>query len=305
MRGVTTRLCLLAVLALGACANARPGHESAAGTGSAAAAGSDTPTAKLTPPSTARVTASTGLPTTVPPTTVAPTTVPAPEPFVSVDVEIGPTSTVVAAPAVETDLPLDPFGTFAACSGLRDSVATWSLQVSDPGQDVTAVSILTGTDVAGPGTYDGTFRVEFVNGAALDGSGTVTLDPGLQSGTFVAADADLNGSFTCTGADAPALVDADVQVFALVRKGAAERMMSIAASAPAGACGDGVNVTGDAGVGAPVELTIDAATVAIRVGTVDLPIDPAQTELHLDGGSGSFRAVTADGLTIDGAFTCS
>lgn len=299
MRGVTTRLCLLALLALGACADEQ-GRDSAAATAPAAAAGSAPPAAKLTPPPTSGVTAPAGLPTTV-----APTTVPVPVPFVSVDVEIGPTSTVVAAPAVETDLPLDPFGTFAACSGLRDSVATWSLQVSDPGQDVTAVSILTGTDVAGPGTYDGTFRVEFVNGAALDGSGTVTLDPGLQSGTFAAADADLNGSFTCTGADAPAPVDAAVQVFALVRKGAAERVMSIAASAPAGECGDGVNVTGDAGVGALVELTIDAATVAIRVGTVDLPIDPAQTELHLDGGSGSFRAVTADGLTIDGAFTCS
>ena len=34
--------------------------------------------------------------------------------------------------------------------------------------EVTAVSILTGDDVAGPGTFEASFRVEFVNGAALE-----------------------------------------------------------------------------------------------------------------------------------------
>jgi hypothetical protein len=292
---------LVTVALAAGCANESTGG---AGTPSADPAAATTRSSEPAAPVAKAAPAVTAAAATAPAATAPPTTA-APQPFVSVDVAIGPTSTVVAAPVVDTQLPLDPFGMFAACSGLRDTVAAWSLQVSDPGQDVTAVSILTGTNVTGPGTYDGTFRVEFGNGAALDGTGTVTLDPGLQSGTFAAADADLDGSFACTGAAAPALAEADVEVFALVRKGASERVMSLAEPAPPGACGTGVSVTGDAGVGAPVELTIDAGTVAISVGAVDLAIDPAQTELHLDGPSGSFRAVTADGLAIDGAYTCS
>lgn len=266
------------------------------------------PATRVAAPSTDATRSAKVAPATSPATTVAattpPTTEPAPQPLVSVGVEIGPTSTVVEAPVVDTALPLDPFGMFAACSGLRDSVASWSLQVSDPGQDITAVSILTGSDVTGPGTYDGTFRVEFGNGAALDGTGLVTLEPGLQSGTFAAVDADLAGTFACTGAAGPEPVDADVEVYALVRKGSAERVINLAQPGSAEDCADGVTIAGDAGVGAPVELTIEPSAVAIRIGSVDVPIDQAQTELHLDGPSGSFRAVTADGLTIDGAYTC-
>lgn len=299
---------LVPVLLAAACADAAPDTADAP---PPTAAETAEPAAAAT--RSAKVAPATSNPATSNPATSAPaaastapvTTAPAPQPFVSVGVEIGPTSTVVEAPVVATAAPLDPFGRYAACSGLRNSVASWSLQVSDPGHDITAVSILTGSEVTGPGTYDGTFRVEFSNGAALDGTGAVTLESGLQSGTFSAADADLAGTFACTGAAGPEPVDADVEVFALVRKGSAERVMYLAEPAPAEDCADGVSVAGDAGLGAPVELTIDPVAVAIRIGSVDVALDQAQTELHLDGPSGSFRAVTADGLTIDGAYTCS
>lgn len=290
---------LVPVLLAAACADAAPDTADAPPPTSVDTAASGAPVATRS----AKVAPATTTPAA--PSTAPGTTAPAAQPFVSVGVEIGPTSTVVEAPVVATALPLDPFGRYAACSGLRDSVASWSLQVSDPAQDITAVSILTGSDVTGPGTYDGTFRVEFSNGAALDGTGVVTLEPGLQSGTFSAADADLEGTFACTGAAGPEPVDADVEVFALVRKGSAERVMYLAEPAPAEDCADGISVAGDAGLGAPVELTIDPAAVAIRIGSVDVAIDQTQTELRLDGPSGSFRAVTADGLTIDGAYSCS
>ncbi|HWL41400.1 MAG TPA: hypothetical protein VNQ73_00550 [Ilumatobacter sp.] len=250
-------------------------------------------------------------------TTAVPTTVPEPEPYVSVDVEIGPSTTVVAAPAAELsdadgDALAEAFGAFAACSGLRESVANWSLQVSNPGHDITAVSILAVSPVAGPGTVDGSFRVEFVNGAALDGTGTVTLDPGLQSGTFSADDADLRGAFACTGAPEPELLPSGatgVEVFALVRQGAAERMLSLTEPYAAGGTecagrAGRVQVTGDAGLGAPVELTIEGDALVLTVGGTDVPVDPGHTRIQIDGRSGTFHAVTTDGYEIDGAFTC-
>lgn len=237
-----------------------------------------------------------------------PTTEPAPLPHVSVDVAIGPNTSVVAGD-VPGGAPVDLFGDFAACSGLRDSVANWSLQVSDPDQTLTAVSILTAAGVSGPGAYPGTFRVEFVNGAALDGVGTVTLEPGLQSGTFAATDADVRGTFACTGAPEPATVDApDVEVVALLRRGSAERMISLAEPYSADTACDTaagrLHVAGDGGIGGRVGLTIDGDTLALSVDGVDLGIDPAHTELAVEGTTGTFHAVTLDGMEIDGALTC-
>lgn len=237
------------------------------------------------------------------------TTLP-PEPArVSVDVAVGPSTTVLAGQAAR-DGAADPFGEFATCSGLHDTVAAWSLVVSDPTAEMTAVSLLTEQPIGGPGAYPAVFRVEWVNGASLDATGTITLAGGLQSGSFVADDADLRGTFECTGAPTPAaLGEGAVTAVALLQRGARQRIVSLAAPADGSAnrcAADGsVALTGDAGLGAPVAVSIaPSGAASVRVGDQPLPIDLAASEIVVAAGSGIVHLRTADGTTIDAAYRC-
>lgn len=298
----------LTVLTLAGCAD-RPSAD-----GTLVTAAPDT--APATGPAEAAVIAAdasgAGAPAPASPTTPAPTTLPAPEPTVTVDVEIGPTSTVVSADVVAADAAADLFGSYAACSGLRGDAATWSLQVSNPAHDVTAVSILADAAIAAPGTFDAAFRVEFVNGASLDGNGTVTLAEGLRSGTFAATDADLRGSFECGGDPATVAATAaatGVGLLALVRQGSSERVLSVAEPYTPGVtecspAGDRIRVVGDAGVGVPVEVAVEPAALTISVGAEPLTLDPARTTIAFADRVATFHAVTTAGLEIDGALSC-
>lgn len=276
-----------------------------------------------------------------------PTTQPPAPARVEVDVEVGPSLTVLAGEAPATtgvadaeDATIDattegaidaasggvtatglrgvvaasvadPFGQFATCSGIRQTLSTWSLVVSDPSSAMTAVSIYTVAAVHGPGTFEGFFRVEWENGASLDATGTVTLDPGLQTGSFAAGDADLRGRFACTGAPAPRPLDGKtVEVSALVKRGSAERIISLAAPYQAGVAdctADGtVRVVGDAGVGAPVEFTVaSGGSPTISVGGAALPLVAETVTSATLPDSGVVHAETVDGLTIDAAYRCS
>jgi len=241
------------------------------------------------------------------------TTTVAPEPArVEIDVEVGPTVTVLTGDATgeAAEAVADPFGTFASCSGLRDSVAAWSLLVSDPSGEITAVSVSTSEPIDGPGTYDGFFRVEWVNGAALDDTGTITLATDLQSGSFTATEADLRGTFECTGGPSPTpLGDAAVTAFALLQRGTSQRIVSLAGPVEAGvnSCSaDGsVVLTGDAGLGVSVAIAISpGGHPAIRLGGEVLPVDAVASSVTTNERSGTVHLEALDGTTVDAAYRC-
>jgi hypothetical protein len=247
-----------------------------------------------------------------PGTTAAPaTTVPEPATLVEAQVGVGPTSFELARPIDPAELD-DPFGTYAACSGLDATVGTWALQISDPLAEMTAVGILTVPRVTGPGEYEATFRLEWANAAALDATGSVRLDPGLQSGTFAANDFDIHGSFRCTGAPRPEpLGETAAEVYALLQRGPEQRIVSLAAptetaaTCPTAVAGP-VELRGPARAGSISRFAVgaSAASLAIRVGDTELALDPGTTVTDLGLGSGTFHAETVDGTVIDGAYRC-
>ena len=256
---------------------------------------------------------------------------PAPEQAtVTVSVRTGAVDGELSVPLDADDA--DPFGRFASCSGLRASVATYSVLVSDPDAVVRSVSVITDDAVAGPGVHDAEVRVEPASGAAIIGAGTVTLDPGLATGSYVAFDADgasVEGEFSCDGASGepvPLEVGDDdgeldtVEVFALLRRSDEERVVGLTAagSGPAslrcpGAGGpddDGdvlVAVDGDSSTGAITAFEITAPpspTMRMRVGSVDYEFDSPVIDTSRSATSGTFQAAGDDGISIDGAFRC-
>jgi hypothetical protein len=226
----------------------------------------------------------------------------------------------------------DPFGRFASCSGLRMFVRTYSVLVSDPDAAVRSVSVITAEAVDGPGVHDAEVRVEPATGAAIVGAGTITLDPGLATGSYVAFGADgasVEGEFACDGGSSepvPLEVGADdgeidtVEVFALLRRADEERVVGLTAAGAGSASircpgvggpdDDGdvlVAVDGDSSIGAITAFEITAPpspTMRLRVGSVDEVFDSPVIDAARGATSGTFQATGDDGISVDGAFRC-
>ena len=310
MRGMAGRLAGVATMAgllFGACSGADTA-DTADDKRTTAVATTVTPTESSPAPAAAK--AATDAATTT--RSSAPvTTAPAPDEIVDVQVGVGPTTAELTRHVDLAELD-DPFGTYASCSGLNATVGVWALQISDPAAELTALSILTVPPVNAPGDFPATFRLEWNNAAALDATGSVHLDEGLQSGTFSATDFDVHGSFRCVGAPRPEpLGEAAREVYALLQRGPEQRIVSLAA-APATGATCPTHVAGPVELSGPTEagsisrfaVGTDAAALAIRIGDTDLTLDPAATVTDLGPGSGTFHAETVDGTVIDGAYRC-
>jgi hypothetical protein len=224
----------------------------------------------------------------------------------------------------------DPFGTFASCSGVRRSFGPYSVLVAASTGDVSAVSVLTADSVSAAGIHDADIRIDLRSGEVLTASGTATIDAGWRSGSFVAFDPDggrITGSFECSGGDpsgAPldpsdqAGVLDSIEVFALLRRGDAERVVGLAVDANRSsevtmecpAVDDRgtvvVGVDGDQTVGSLTSFELldgEATTMRMSVGGVSYEFDDVVIALADPAVSGTFSA-TADGVAVDGAFRC-
>ena len=225
----------------------------------------------------------------------------------------------------------DPFGTFASCSGGRRAFGPYSVLVSALDGPVAAVSLLTRGSVQGASIYDADVNVEMRAGTSQFATGTLTIDLGLRSGSFVAFAPDggkLSGSFECSGGDpssAPLVTGADdgvldtIEVFALLRRGDSERVVGLAvqisrspevsAECPAvlGAMDPLlVRVDGDASLGAveTFELTGgDGPAMRMSVAGTTYEFDDVAVTVEGVATAGTFSG-TVDGMTVDGAFRC-
>ena len=239
--------------------------------------------------------------------------------------------TVAYDPTVVPDS--DPFVEFASCAGLRSTVGVYAVSAAQATGNVRAVSLLSVDQANAPGLHDIEVRIEPAEGDAVSAVGTMTLDAGLRSGTFRAFDLggnEVSGGFSCADGSSeppvPLKVGSDdgrldaVEVVALLRRGRAERVVSLAIESGAvgaatmscpGAAGttgpEVVRVDGDQRIGviSTFELTSGSpATMRLHLGgavfdfaDVDATVDPS-------GASGVFSAATSGGVTIDGAFRC-
>ena len=226
---------------------------------------------------------------------------------------------------------IDPFGRFATCSGLGEAFGNYSVLVSDVDGPIRSVSVLTFDRVDGAGIHDADVRIERQSGEPVVATGTLTIDAGLRSGTFVAFAPDgesVEGEFRCDGDEFAAtplppgrdddVVDT-VEVFVLLRNGDAERVLGVAVDASTGTaaieCAGAVGATSDLlvrvdggwsiGAVTTFELTDgEASAMRLRAGgrsfefaSVDVVGDDVRT-------SATFSAANADGITVDGAFSC-
>lgn len=221
-----------------------------------------------------------------------------------------------------------PFGRFGACSGLRGHVGAYSVLVSGDGE-LDAVSVWTAERVTAAGVYDAEVRIERAGSAPISASGTMTIDDGLQEGEFQAfgpSGGEVAGTFSClgtvpptplsaTGLDGDGELDA-VEVFALLQDGDAERILGLAADGSSGAecaalgqdsSSTVVRVDGDAVLGGltAFELTDEpSVTARLRAGGASYEFDDVMLRVDDSGASGVFSGVTAEGVSVDGAFRC-
>jgi hypothetical protein len=215
-----------------------------------------------------------------------------------------------------------PFGAYASCSGLRDHLGAYSVFVSGD-DELDAVAVWTASRVTGAGIYDAEVRIERPGRPPLTASGTMTIFDGLQQGEFLAFGADggsVEGTFSCSGSEPAAPLHAGtglpeaLEVFAVLRNGDAERFLGLATEAGGAATcrlDDGVVlvVDGDASLGAITAIELNAGSPAsgsMRVAGTDYEFP--EVALVLEEGpeiAGVFSAVTADGVSVDGAFRCS
>lgn len=235
--------------------------------------------------------------------------------------DLGIEADLVAESSVDADL----FGDFVACSGTRAELGTYAVTVARSSGDPLAVALLSAARVTGAGVVDADVRIERSGRDPVVAAGTMTLDAGLQSGTFVAFDADgarVEGSFECDASIAPQplaeQVGGSVEVVALLRQDGAERIVALATSNPALASCPGdvagqplvVRADGGAELGSltTFELTVDGvagddAALRMRVGERVEVFDDVTVVLDDDRSAGTFAGDAGD-LAVDGAFTC-
>lgn len=231
---------------------------------------------------------------------------------------------IAASTALEFDPadPGDPFDVSASCSGLRNEVAAYSAFVSG-GADVSYVGLWTSDPLGAPGIYDVQIRVEH-DGSMYDAFGTMTLADDLRSAEFVGfgpSGGEIAGRFRCEGGPGPVplvlgAADGDfdsVEVFALLRRDAAIRVVGLAttelvlADCPAVGSGDeegvaAVAVRGGPDIGSITAFEATADRVAMRAGSTDFAFDVV--DLTPAGGAGTISAAAADGTVLDAAYRC-
>lgn len=221
----------------------------------------------------------------------------------------------------------DPFGEFVSCSGLRTAFSTYSILISTTTGPVRSIGATTSAGVVDDGIYDAAVRVELDDGTAIEATGTMTLFPGFQTGSFVAFDSDgraVEGSFSCTGTPEPSLLEIgeddgvleEVDAIALLRRGNESRLVGFAVSAggaTAVECSSDagsdlvVSVEGDDSIGAITAFELaagDQPTLTMQIGDIKYVFDSAALGEANTPEAGSFSA-EADGVTVDGAYRCS
>ncbi len=227
---------------------------------------------------------------------------------------------------------MNAFGDFAACSGLRSAVATYSVLLVRSTGDLRSVSIATDEAINGPGTVAGEIRLQLSDWAEHRvARGMITIDVGLQSGSFVGFDAaggKISAIFSCSNAGSSRPVPlthhtADdrltiVEVVAILTKGDAEIVVdlavevgvtdgSIECSSVAAADAFVVRVEGDATIGSITQFELTAGqhlTARIRVGGVIYTVDNVVVEGDPTSTAGAFTGVTSDGVIVAGAYRC-
>ena len=269
-------------------------------------------------------------PATVPSST-APSTTLAPEPAttttepeVPAEVTMSVSSTALGVSVRLTgvvDAAADPFGDFAMCSGQADRVGAYAVGVGDADGSVRWVSALTIGRVEGPGGYEADLRLELGTGAEIVATGTLTLDAGLATGSYLGFTIDgdqVVGEFECARPGAALTsspADDLVEVVALLGRGTAERVVTAASDDPAvaecpGAVGDDtiVAVDGEApATGAIARFVLietdDGASLDLLAGGTSYAFDTVDLTIDVDRLSGAFSATDGD-VSIDGAFSC-
>ncbi len=248
---------------------------------------------------------------------------------VRIDVSIAGTDAELTGLLADSD---DPFGRFVSCSGLRASYGSYSVLASVETGDVRSISVVSSDLVPESGTYDAAVRVEFAASPPVDGAGTITLGDDGRTGSFLAFDPEgdpIEGTFDCLGGDSelePLVVGSDdgvlevVEVFALLRRGDAQRILGLAARADGSATIEcpgaeggatdeltGVRVVGDESIGAITSFELGdgpAPSMRLLAGNVVYSSDLVMRRGADQATAGSFSA-DADEVVVDGAFRCS
>lgn len=256
----------------------------------------------------------------------AATVAPEPGPTGLVEIVLDSESATIAGELAGSD---DPFGEFVSCSGLREVFTTYSVLASVTEGELRSVSAVTTTAVVAEGIHDAVVRVEFDDGSVIDATGTMTLLPGFQTGSFIAFDAagtPVEGSFSCDGPDGAMPIEigtADdvldqIDVFALLRQGQSARLVGFAVSGESSAstrCPGASGVQSDLVVGVDGDDSIGAITafelvdgavpqLSMRVGAVTYEFDEVVLGGSNTGDAGSFSAESG-GVIVDGAYRCS
>jgi hypothetical protein len=216
----------------------------------------------------------------------------------------------------------DPFGTFATCTAYRTVAGAYVVGVSDPTDELSSVAVVSAGRIAGAGPVDADVRIERAAGA-ISASGTMTIDPGLASGTYLAFAADgerVEGSFECQGSAEPpiTMVDSDVgaiEVVVLLDQAGSERVLTATtlgaepSDCPAGGASSLiVRTDGDDTLGAITTFELDdgpsGAVMRLRAGSTVYEADDVAVTLDGDSRAGTFAASTPDDIAIAGAFAC-
>jgi hypothetical protein len=223
----------------------------------------------------------------------------------------------------DAELRGDPFGAFASCTAYRSVAGAYVVGVSDPATELTSVAVVSAGRIDGAGPVDADVRVERAVGDAISASGTMNLDADLAGGTYLAFAADgarVEGTFDCRGGGEPpvTMTASDVgaiEVVVLLDQAGSERVVTATmlgaepADCPAGdASSLIVRADGDDTLGAITTFELDdapdGAVMRLRVGSTVYEADKVAVSLDDDSRSGTFAAVTADDVTIAGAFAC-
>jgi hypothetical protein len=217
----------------------------------------------------------------------------------------------------------DPFGAFATCTAYRAVAGAYVVGVSDPAAALTSVAVVSAGRIDGAGATDADVRVEPAVGEPISASGTMTLDPDLAGGTYLAfapGGARVEGTFDCEGGgERPVTMAASdvgaIEVVVLLDHAGSERVVTATRlGAEPSDCPDGdassliVRTDGDDTLGAITTFELDdgpnGAVMRLRAGTTVYEADDVAVSLDDDSRSGTFAAVTTDDVTIAGAFAC-
>lgn len=248
-----------------------------------------------------------------PVTTTAPVSTTAPIPpapvVVKVTTRIGD-QTVSDEVVLSAETTSDPFGRFATCSGAWNTFGAYNMLVSNPDPKVGSVQISTVDSVRRPRTARATARIERGSEVHLS-TGILEFADGFTKGVFGGQTTDgkeIAIDFACESDRQPQPIDRTrqfVDVAVLLRSEGRERIVS---AGVAQGCDEGrIELAADPAepfaLGAISATTIAPDALAIRIGDRELEFE-TQTVTPLDATSGTFRAVTTDGIVVTGAYYC-